>query len=151
MFRVLYNTCLPSTKGHTNPKGEIHRMTNPSSHALQSIEAIEPPPAQKTRASRSARSHRSKARSAGHPTALAGTANTPSLQAASAISLLAQDVISDAAADRVGNKEVPRGLETLVQCLRRYVETHPERFVVRDDPRTPGVRVVTLAEGVTQP
>ena len=38
---------------------------------------------------------------------------------------------------------VPRGIEILVQCLHRYVETHPERFQIQET-ETPTCRIKTV-------
>lgn len=36
-------------------------------------------------------------------------------------------------AETAGGEAMPRGFETLVQCLRQYVNANPSRFTVRDD------------------
>jgi len=55
---------------------------------------------------------------------------------------------SRAGSDAIGPLECaaaghPLGLATLVQCLRRYVEAHPERFHRRES-RRGGRRIVTI-------
>jgi hypothetical protein len=36
-------------------------------------------------------------------------------------------------AERAGGEAMPRGFETLVQCLRQYVNASPSRFTARDE------------------
>jgi hypothetical protein len=38
---------------------------------------------------------------------------------------------------------IPRGLETLAQCLRQYVETNPSRFAFREN-RSDRRRILTI-------
>ncbi len=36
-------------------------------------------------------------------------------------------------AETAGGEAMPRGFETLVQCLREYVNANPSRFTARDE------------------
>jgi hypothetical protein len=36
-------------------------------------------------------------------------------------------------AETAGGDAMPRGFETLVQCLRQYVNANPSRFTARDE------------------
>ena len=36
-------------------------------------------------------------------------------------------------AEGAGGEKMPRGFETLVRCLRQYVNANPSRFTVRDE------------------
>ncbi len=46
-------------------------------------------------------------------------------------------------AETAGREAMPRGFETLVQCLRQYVNANPSRFTARDDGSN-RLRIITV-------
>lgn len=46
-------------------------------------------------------------------------------------------------AETAGGDAMPRGFETLVQCLRQYVNANPSRFTARDD-GSDRLRIITV-------
>ncbi len=47
------------------------------------------------------------------------------------------------AGETIGGEAMPRGFETLVQCLRQYVNANPSRFTARDD-GSERLRIITV-------
>lgn len=124
-------------------------MSAPSPHSLAHMKTLQSAEDQKASASEPARRRRSRSHGTDQSAAPGETARTASLQTVSPICVQVEGVVLDATGGRSEYKGTPRGLEPLIQCLRRYVEAHPDRFVVRDDPTTPGGRIITLVDGVT--
>ena len=53
--------------------------------------------------------------------------------------------------ERAGGDAMPRGFETLVQCLRQYVNANPSRFTARDQ-GSDRLRILTVIPAqVTDP
>lgn len=105
---------------------------------------------QETRATGpAARRRRSASHAIDQPTASAIPAQPINGQAESPIRIQVEGVVRDTTGGCSEYKGTPRGLEPLIQCIHRYVEAHPDRFVIQDDPTTPGGRIITLVDGVS--
>lgn len=123
-------------------------MTHSSPNSPAYINTAVPENDRETRASGPVR-RRSKSHEIGQATAFAPPAQTARAQAESSIRIQVEGLILDTVEGRSEYKGTPRGLEPLIQCIRRYVEAHPDRFVVQDDPTIPGGRIIRLVDGVT--
>lgn len=124
-------------------------MTHSSPNSPAYINTAVPEDDRETRASGPVRRRRSKSPEIDQSTVFALLAQTARAQAESPIRIQVETLILDTVEGRSEYKGTPRGLEPLIQCIRRYVEAHADRFVVQDDPTTPGGRIITLVDGVS--